>query len=72
VSARLTAVLPKPYLRWCNPCQATHPCELPFRPAAVRAGLELQPGTSPPVLKRVRRFRSAARQADARHELVRA
>ncbi|HTE72176.1 MAG TPA: winged helix DNA-binding domain-containing protein [Actinomycetes bacterium] len=70
VSTRLTALLPEPYLRWCNPCQATHPHELPFRLAAVRAGLELQQGTSPPVLQRVRGFRAAG-QADARHELVR-
>jgi hypothetical protein len=71
LSTKLTAVMPEPYLRWCNPCQATHLHEMPFRLAAVRAGLELQPGTSPPVLQRVRGFR-AARQADARHELVRA
>ena len=71
VSSRLTAVMPEPYLRWCNPCQATHLHEMPFRLAAVRAGLELQPGTSPPVLQRVRGFR-AARQPEARHELVRA
>ena len=71
VSSRLTAVMPEPYLRWCNPCQATHLYEMPFRLAAVRAGLELQPGTSPPVLQRVRGLRVARRPA-ARHELVRA
>jgi len=71
VSTRLAAVMPEPYLRWCNPCQATHLYEQPFRLAAVRAGLDLQPHTSPPVLQRVRGFR-AARHPDARHELVRA
>ena len=71
VSTRLTAAMPEPYLRWCNPCQATHLYEQPFRLAAVRAGLELQPGTSPPVLQRIRGFR-AARRPDAGHELVRA
>ena len=71
VSTRLAAVMPEPYLRWCNPCQATHLYEQPFRLAAVRAGLELQPGTSPPVLQRVRGFR-AARNPQRRHELVRA
>ena len=71
VSTRLAAVMPEPYLRWCNPCQATHLYEMPFRLSAVRAGLELQPHTSPPVLQRVRGFR-AARQPEARHELVRA
>ena len=63
VSTRLTAVLPEPYLRWCNPCQATHLYEQPFRLAAVRAGLELQPNTSPPVLQRVRGFRAARHPA---------
>jgi len=50
LSRRLTAVLPAPYVRDCVPCRATHPFEQPFRLAALRAGLELQPGTSPPVL----------------------
>ncbi|HET9944924.1 MAG TPA: winged helix DNA-binding domain-containing protein [Actinomycetes bacterium] len=71
VSTRLAAVMPEPYLRWCNPCQATHLYEMPFRLSAVRAGLELQPHTSPPVLQRVRGFR-AARHPEARHEIVRA
>ncbi|MGY1770040.1 winged helix DNA-binding domain-containing protein [Blastococcus sp. SYSU D00813] len=53
MSSRLTAVLDPPYLRYCRPCGATHPFEQPFRLAALRAGLELQPGTSPPVLQRV-------------------
>ena len=52
-------VMPEPYLRWCNPCQATHLHEMPFRLAAVRAGLELQPDTSPPVLQRIARLRAA-------------
>lgn len=53
VSARLTAVLDEPYVRECVPCAAVHPWEQPFRLAALRAGLELQPGTSPPVLQPV-------------------
>jgi hypothetical protein len=52
-STRLTAVLDAPYVRWCEPCQATHSYEIPFRIGALYAGLELQPGTSPPVLRRV-------------------
>lgn len=53
VSGALNARLPEPYLHWCNPCQATHVYEQPFRFAALFAGLELMPGTSPPVLRPV-------------------
>jgi hypothetical protein len=53
VSSRLTKVVTEPYLRWCRPCQATHLYEMPFRLGALHAGLELEPGTSPPVLRRV-------------------
>lgn len=70
-SARLAALLPEPYLRFCRPCQATHLFEMPFRLAAVRAGLELTPGTSPPVLRRIPGFRRATDAGD-RFDLVRA
>lgn len=53
LSTRLTAVLDEPYLRSCVPCGAVHTYEQPFRIAALRAGLELEPGTSPPVLRPV-------------------
>jgi hypothetical protein len=53
LSAALSARLPPPYLRWCNPCQATHAYEQTFRLSALAAGLELEPGTSPPVLRRI-------------------
>jgi hypothetical protein len=53
MSGRLTELLPEPYLRFCRPCDATHVHEMPFRLAALRAGLELEPGTSPPVLRPV-------------------
>ncbi|MGY1639343.1 DNA glycosylase AlkZ-like family protein [Geodermatophilus sp. SYSU D00742] len=53
VSRRLTALLDDPHLRHCRPCDAVHPWEQPFRLAALRAGLELEPGTSPPVLRPV-------------------
>ena len=53
MSTRLTAVLDEPYLRFCVPCDAIHTYEQPFRLAALRAGLELEPGTSPPVLRPV-------------------
>ena len=41
---------PEPLTRYCRGCQATHVFELPFRLGALPAGLELEPGTSPPVL----------------------
>lgn len=53
LSAGLTAALPAPFLRHCRPCGTTHVFEQPFRLAALRAGLELEPGTSPPVLRPV-------------------
>ncbi|MDO9377769.1 MAG: winged helix DNA-binding domain-containing protein [Nocardioidaceae bacterium] len=53
LSAALTEHLPDPYRRWCNPCQAVHLFEQPFRFSALHAGLELVPGTSPPLLRRV-------------------
>ncbi|HEY3261153.1 MAG TPA: crosslink repair DNA glycosylase YcaQ family protein, partial [Pseudonocardiaceae bacterium] len=71
VSGRLATVLPEPYLRFCRRCNATHPYEMPFRLAAVRAGLELQPDTSPPVLQRITGFKKAAGPGD-RFDLVRA
>lgn len=56
VSTALAEALDEPYLRWCRPCGATHLFEMPFRLAALQAGLELEPGTSPPVLRRIPRF----------------
>lgn len=53
VSGQLTERLDEPFLRFCRPCDATHIYEQPFRLAALQAGLELEPGTSPPVLHRV-------------------
>nr|WP_239522587.1 winged helix DNA-binding domain-containing protein [Geodermatophilus sabuli] len=53
VSGRLTELLDPVHVRHCTPCDATHPWEMPFRLAALRAGLELQAGTSPPVLQPV-------------------
>jgi hypothetical protein len=56
VSTRLTAAVTEPYLRFCRPCNATHLYEMPFRLGALHAGLELEPGTSPPVLRRIPRW----------------
>src|SRR3954447_18680273 len=59
LSTRLTAVMDPPYVRDCRPCGAVHLWEMPFRLAALRAGLELQAGTSPPVLEPVAGFAPA-------------
>jgi hypothetical protein len=77
VSTELTARLPDPYLRFCRPCDTTHIYEQPFRLAALQAGLELVPGTSPPVLRRIAGFdppnySRAGTEADARHDILRA
>src|SRR5215216_269089 len=53
VSTAVTKKLSAPYLRYCVPCGATHSWEQPFRLAALYAGLELEPGTSPPVMRRI-------------------
>jgi hypothetical protein len=60
MSTQLTGRLDAPYLRECRPCQAVHTYEQPFRLAALRAGLELEPDTSPPVLRRIPRWRGPA------------
>ncbi len=60
MSTQLTGRLDEPYLRECVPCQAVHAYEQPFRLAALRAGLELEPDTSPPVLRRIPRWRGPA------------
>jgi hypothetical protein len=71
VSSGLTARVSPPYLRFCRPCNATHVYEQPFRLAALRAGLELQPGTSPPVLQPIPGFRRSE-QESPQHDVVRA
>ena len=69
LSGAVSARLPPPYVRDCVPCgRVVHVWELPFRLAATRAGLELEPGTSPPVL---RRLPDAAPVPDERFDLVR-
>ena len=56
VSRQVAARMDQPYLRFCRVCDATHLYEMPFRLAALRAGLELEPGTSPPVLRHIAGF----------------
>jgi hypothetical protein len=71
MSTRLTAVMDEPYLRFCVPCDAIHSHEQTFRLSALRAGLELQPGTSPPVLQPIPGFAPATTVPD-RLDVVRA
>jgi hypothetical protein len=58
LSTALTAVVDPPYLRECRACGCVHVWESLFRIAPLQAGLELQPGTSPPVLQRIAGFRA--------------
>jgi hypothetical protein len=53
LSSRLTGVLEEPYLRFCRSCDAMHAYEMLFRLPPLQAGLELEAGTSPPLLRRV-------------------
>jgi hypothetical protein len=71
VSSRVAALMDPPYLRFCRACNATHLYEMPFRLAALRAGLELRPDTSPPVLQPMPGF-TAASKTSPRHDVVRA
>lgn len=72
LSRALTDRLDAPYLRWCRPCAATHAYEQPFRIAALQAGLELEPGTSPPVLRRIPGWRGPAARVPDHLDPVRA
>jgi hypothetical protein len=62
MSAELSRRLADPYLRECRACDAIHTYEQPFRLSALQAGLELEPGTSPPVLRRIPGWRGAAKE----------
>jgi hypothetical protein len=71
VSRRLAEQMDEPFLRFCRPCNATHLYEMPFRLAALQAGLELQAGTSPPVLAPIPGFERAV-EVPGRLDVVRA
>ena len=71
VSTRMTALMDPPYLRFWRPCNTTHMYEMPFRLAALRAGLELEADASPPVLRPVPGFKRAA-ESSPRYDVVRA
>lgn len=75
VSGRLTELLDSPFLRFCGPCGTTHIYEMPFRLASLQAGLELEPGTSPPVLRPAAGLDGPdgpqlARETDARLDVI--
>lgn len=53
LSSAVTSEVPKALLVECRPCGATHPHEQLFRLCALHAGLELEPGTNPPTLRRI-------------------
>ena len=72
LSRELSARLDAPYLRFCRVCDATHTYEQPFRLSLLRAGLELEPGTSPPVLRRIPGWRGPAARVPAHLDPVRA
>lgn len=76
MSRQLTAVLPDHFLRFCKPCNAIHPYENSFRIAALQGGLELQAGTSPPIVQRIKglrpnNFRHLGTEAAARFDVIR-
>lgn len=72
LSRELSARLDAPYLRFCRVCDATHTYEQPFRLALLRAGLELEPDTSPPVLRRIPGWRGRAARVPQHLDPVRA
>jgi len=72
VSGALNARLPEPFQRYCRSCDAVHVYEQPFRLAALRGGLELRPGTSPPVLERIPGWRGMASDIEPSLDPVRA
>ena len=49
-STALTAATPDGMHRYCRACQATHVFEMVLRMPTLQAGIELEPGTAPPVL----------------------
>ncbi len=76
LSTALTDRLEPHSLRYCRPCDAVHAWENPFRMAPLQGGLELQPGTSPPVLQRIPGlrplyFRRPGTDAEPRFDQVR-
>lgn len=57
VSTAVSAALPAVMLRDCRVCKAKHISDSAMRAATPAAGLEMEPGTNPPVLLRRQRAR---------------
>jgi len=71
-SRAVSALLEGPHLRDCPSCGTTHVHELSFRLGALRAGLELERGTSPPVLVPCPQLAGRERGSTGDVDLVRA
>jgi hypothetical protein len=72
-STAVTKVTPDAMHRYCRGCQAIHVFEMSFRLASLPAGIELDPGTSPPVLvPRADAVLPGRTDVDALQRLVRA
>jgi len=71
VSGALNDRLPEPFRRFCRPCDTIHLYEQTFRLGTMRAGLELQPHTSPPILRPIPEWSGPGR-AEPRLDPVRA
>lgn len=52
VSTAVTKAIPEPMRRACRACKTSHISDSAMRASSLAAGLELEPGTSPPVLLR--------------------
>lgn len=51
VSTAVTRAIPTAMWRECRPCRASHISDSAMRVSTLAAGLELEPGTAPPVLR---------------------
>ncbi|NLA35985.1 MAG: winged helix DNA-binding domain-containing protein [Actinobacteria bacterium] len=60
LSSKLSEMLDPPMLRRCVPCDATHAYEQPFRLAALQGGLEIEPATTPAVVRRIPGLQASA------------
>jgi hypothetical protein len=72
VSAAVTAAVPDGYSYECRGCKAFHIQEQLLRVACLPAGLAIEPGTSPPVLRPLARWRRLPARAKGPAALVRA
>ena len=60
-STAVTQRIPPPMRHACRACKTSHISDSAMRNGALAAGLELQPGTAPPVLQRRAEVKAAAR-----------